>query len=175
MDEQGHAVTGSFNVARPKAFVSIEWLWAVLNSPITNAVAFCGSNNRHNQATTFRKMRVPNFSNDQFHRINSAVRNYLCFVRRDPDAILQPPINPQKARSLLLRVDCEVLKLYDLPRELEWQLLKFFDGWPREGVPFKFDRYFPEHFDDHITLAEYFAITAEAIALGCQIAVITNT
>ena len=106
-----------------------------------------------------REMRIPKCDGETLHRINTAVRNYIRFVKRDPDAILQRPINPQKARSLLLRVDCEVLKLYDLPRELEWQLLKFFDGWPREGVPFKFDRYFPEHFDDHITLAEYFAIT----------------
>ena len=51
--------------------------------------------------------------------------------------------------------------MYALPRELEWQLLNLFAGWPRKGVPFKFDRYFPEHFTDHITLADYLAITAD--------------
>lgn len=61
----------------------------------------------------------------------------------------------------MLRVDCEVLKLYDLPRELERQLLDYFAGWQREGVPFKFDRYFPAHFKDPISLADYLAITVD--------------
>ncbi len=161
MDEQGHALTGSFNVARSNGIVSSEWLWAVLNSPIANALAFCSSNNRHNQATTFRAMRIPDFDDAKMKRITSAARNYLTYVRRDPVAILQQPINSQQACTLLLRVDCEVLKLYNLPRELERQLLDYFAGWQREGVPFKFDRYFPEHFTDPISLSDYLAITAD--------------
>ena len=107
-----------------------------------------------------RQMPIPSVLTST-DAVVDAVRNYLSYVRRDPDAILQPPINQQKSRTLLLRVDCEVLKLYNLPRELERQLLDYFAGWQREGVPFKFDRYFPEHFTDPISLADYLAITED--------------
>ena len=39
----------------------------------------------------------------------------------------------------MLRVDAEVLRLYELPPKLERQLLDLFAGWPRLGVPFSFD------------------------------------
>ena len=130
-----------------------------MNSPLSNAFALDFSNERANDVGMFLELPIPNLTQAGIGRVALAARKYLDYVRRDSDAALLRPIDEKKACSLLLRVDCEVLKLYDLPRELEWQLLKFFDGWPREGVPFKFDRYFPEHFDDRITLAEYFAIT----------------
>ncbi|MCY2987062.1 MAG: N-6 DNA methylase [Planctomycetota bacterium] len=163
VDVSGHPLTRRFNTVRSlHSFrLALELIWSLCNSPIANAFAYSHSGKRHNDAGMFREMPVPGLEGDQGKAVVRAARDYLNYVRRDPAAILQRPISPQKARSLLLRVDCEVLKLYDLPRELEWQLLKFFDGWPREGVPFQFDRYFPEHFDDHITLAEYLAITDE--------------
>ncbi len=161
IDFDGHPVTRRFSVIRAKTEHSqpLELFWAICNSPIANAFMFAMSEQRDNDVGVIRELPIPQLTDEGVKRVVAATCKYLEYVRRDPDAVLQRPINPQKARSLLLRVDCEVLKLYDLPRELEWQLLKFFDGWPREGVPFKFDRYFPEHFDDHITLAEYFAIT----------------
>lgn len=161
LDVDGHAVTGSFNVARPTSSIPIEFLWAVLNSPIANALAFASSNNRHNQATVFRNMRVPNPTHSEVSRVVSTVENYLEFVRDDPKAVLRSPLDQNKARTLLLRVDCEVLNLYDLPKELERQLLDYFAGWQRQGVPFKFERYFPEHFTDPVSLADYLAITED--------------
>ncbi|MBC7821916.1 MAG: N-6 DNA methylase, partial [Planctomycetaceae bacterium] len=161
IDSVGHAVTSRFVVVRPKSLIEspLEFIWALCNSPFANSFAFVSSDKRKNDAGMFREMPVPHLTNNGVKQVVAAARKYLDYVRRDPDAILQRQPNPDKARTLLLRVDCEVLRMYDLPRELEWELLKSFDGWPREGVPFKFDRYFPEHFEGPITLSEYLAIT----------------
>jgi type I restriction-modification system DNA methylase subunit len=164
LDCDGHPVTSRFEVVRSKLTddaLPLEWLWALCNSPFANSFAFDSSNERANDVGIFQEMPVPRLNSDGVKRVVAAARKYLDYVRRDPAAILQRPVNPQKARALLLRVDCEVLRMYDLPRELEWQLLNFFAGWLREGVPFKFDRYFPEGFEDHLTLAEYLAITED--------------
>lgn len=163
LDRDGHAFTTNFVAIRPnnKAQPSMEYLWAIVNSPITNAFMFVSCGKRHNLTGQLNKLAVPLPEPSQRNAIAVAVRNYLAYVRRDPGAILQQPIIAQKACTLLLRVDCEVLKLYNLPRELERQLLDYFAGWQREGVPFKFDRYFPEHFTDPISLADYLAITAD--------------
>lgn len=163
LDEEGHSVTGRFNVVRPRIpkVVPEVFLWAICNSSFINAFAFSHAGKRHNDAGLFREMPLPVISDIGVKRVVAAAHAYLDYVRRDPDAIFQRQPNPEKARTLLLRVDCEVLRMYDLPRNLEWQLLKFFDGWTREGVPFKFDRYFPEHFEGPVTLAEYLAITED--------------
>lgn len=50
---------------------------------------------------------------------------------------------------------------HDLPSYIERQLLDYFAGWERGGVPFKQDRYFPEGFDEPISLADYLAITVD--------------
>jgi hypothetical protein len=53
------------------------------------------------------------------------------------------------------------MRLYDLPEEIERQLLDYFAGWERAGVPFKQDRYLPKGFDEAISLADYLAITTD--------------
>ncbi len=58
-------------------------------------------------------------------------------------------------------MDAEVLKLYALPVELERKLLDYFTGCKRVGVPFTQDRYFPPHFNEDLSLADYLAITAD--------------
>jgi hypothetical protein len=163
MDSIGRPVTTRFLVVRPLAprEISPDLFWALFNSPVGNAFAFVHSSKRDNLSGVLGDLPVPELSTTDVQQVVAAAREYLNYVRRDPDAVLQTPIDPQKARELLLRVDREVLRLYALPRELEWQLLNLFAGWPRRGVPFKFDRYFPEHLTDHITLAEYLAVTAD--------------
>ena len=64
-----------------------------------------------------------------------------------------------EVRKQLLQIDAEILRLYDLPPRLERQLLDFFKGEDRAGVPVKFSRYYPEDFRPSIPLHMY--ISAE--------------
>jgi hypothetical protein len=158
IDAEGHPVAGRFNVVRPRTGEPVEFLWALLNSPIANAFAFTHSGNRHNDAGMMRQMPVPATDDASIQRVCEAARNYLDYVS-PKDAYLHPAVNPETVRELVLRMDNAVLRLYLLPRELEWELLSLFAGWSRGGLPFRFDRYFPEHFTDRISLADHLAIT----------------
>jgi hypothetical protein len=67
----------------------------------------------------------------------------------------------ENLRALHWRVDAEVLKLYALPAGLERELLDFFDGVPRVGVPFEQRGYIPLDFRETQRLDEYLRITDE--------------
>lgn len=64
----------------------------------------------------------------------------------------EPALQP---RSLLLAIDAEILRLYQLPPKLEKELLDYFAGWPRPGVPFEFDRYYSPGFESYVPLHVY--------------------
>ena len=64
-------------------------------------------------------------------------------------------------RDLHWRIDAEVLRLYELPPALERDLLDYFTGWRRADVPFNQERYFPEGFDEPISLSDLIAITTD--------------
>jgi len=162
IDPAGHPVTGRFNVVRPleRKRTPLEFLWAICNSPIANAYAYSHSGKRHNDSGMMRQLPVPQLAESAIASVVDAASRYIEYVRVD-DQELQSPINPDRARELLLRMDEAVLQLYDFPLELEQQLLRSFDGWSREGLPFSFDSYFPQAFADSIRLTDYLAITAD--------------
>jgi len=64
-------------------------------------------------------------------------------------------------RALHWRVDAEVLKLYSLPPALERELLDFFDGARRVGVPFEQTQYIPLEFREVQRLDDFLCITDE--------------
>jgi N-6 DNA Methylase len=160
IDFEGHPVTGRFNVVRPRGSQPLELLWALCNSPVANAYAFGHSGKRHNDAGMIRAMPIPELNGKAAIAVTEAAHRYLDYVRPGAE-VLQRPTDERIAKELLLRVDNEVLRLYSLPRELEWQVLNYFAGWARGGVPFSFERYFPGHFADQISLADYLAITSD--------------
>lgn len=162
IDAVGRPLTGRFNIVRPldAKRTPLEFLWAICNSPIANAYAFSHAGKRHNDAGMLRQIPVPQLTASAVNAVADATSQYLGYVRAYAEQLLAPE-NPDRACELLLRVDREVLRLYSLPRDLEHQLLRSFDDWPRKGLPFSFDRYFPKGFDEPITLAEFLSITAD--------------
>ena len=153
MDQQGHAVTSRFITVR-SVEAPLEFLWALLNSPVANAYAFCHSTQRQTTAGVLRKMPIPPVSNTDMNRIAKLANKFRREATRQSLISGEFGGNP-KAKKHLLALDAEILRLYDLSPKLERELLDFFAGHERKGLGFAFDRYFPEDFEPYIHLHEY--------------------
>ena len=154
IDREGHAFTNNYNTVRPKeTSVSLDALWAIVNSPLANAFAFDHATGRHNLPGTFARLPLPEMSTRSKAELSRLVRQYHSAAER----CVRKPSNKQSAqtRMALLEIDACILEGYGLPPRLERDLLNIFFGKERVGVPFKFDKYFPEDFEPWIPLHEY--------------------
>lgn len=155
IDRKGHPFTGNFLVVRPKKKEwSLEVLWAIINSPLANAYAYCHSLERHNQTSMMRSIPIPNCDSRSLGQLDYLVKDYFALFASQGE-ILQPEVDPKEAERRMLAIDAEVMRLYDLPPKLEWQVLNLFAGYQRKGVDFNFKRYYPEGFESWIPLHEY--------------------
>ncbi len=146
IDCVGRPVSSNFVVVRPRqSGKSLLRFWAILNSPIANAYAYCHLSKRHNIVGDIRQIPVP--SRDSFDAVEKGAEAYLKAVADSAEATV--------LRNLLLQVDVEVLKLYSLPLELERALLDLFSGYDRVGVPFQQSRYLPQELERPIRLADF--------------------
>lgn len=146
IDHRGHAVTSRFIVARPRSTaVSLETLWAILNSPLANAYAFSHLGKRDNIVGDIRKIPLPGVTS--FESIHRTARVYLDSASSGAE--------PRRLRELLLDVDCEVLKAYLLPVSLENSLLSIFHGRERVGVPFEQCEYMPDELSGSLRLSDF--------------------
>lgn len=155
IDEKGRATANCCMVIEP---TSNDWdcavLWAVLNSPLSNAFVFCHSMEKHSLESTIRQIRVPNYHEEAFDRIRQLVNTYFA-SDRDEDQMFRAEPDKQRLRRHLLSIDAEVMRLYDLPPKMEKRILDLFRGSQRKGVDFKFDGYYPDGFESAIPLHEY--------------------
>jgi hypothetical protein len=167
IDREGKPAKSRFTLLRPDAaVVSLTALWALMNSPVANAWAYTHSTKRNILTGTVRRLPVPELGTLNFEAVERAANDYFSavsdyeqpFPLRGDDAREK---ELESLRTLHWRMDAAVLRLYALPVELEHELLSFFAGWERAGVPFKQDRYFPEGFDEAISLTDFLAITAD--------------
>jgi len=150
IDHKGRPVASAFLTARPHA-CSLECLWALLNSPVANAYAFCHLGKRHNIVGDMRRIPMPRRA--ALDEIQTAAREYLdaAAARTDPDEIYR----------LMQRVDAAVLRQYALPVDLERALLSLFTGWDRVGVPFKQAWYFPPELSHPMSLSDFVAYESD--------------
>lgn len=147
IDKFGHPVTSRFIPVRSAgSLYSVEVVWALLNSPIANAYSFSHLPKRDNIVGDIRRIPIPKVSS--FERVQAATSDYL-------EAAGSPGVGPASLQKLLLRVDCEVLKLYALPPELEQSLLGLFTDWERVGVPFRQARYLPKELEGRVRFSEF--------------------
>lgn len=155
IDPEGRPVTSRFLTVRPRSEEHSLWfLWALCNSPVANAFVYTHATKRDVQVGTFRRMPVPRVTRSQAERIEEAARTYFREME-GPSKELLAVLDEELAKRLLLHIDAEVLRLYGLPPRLERQLLDLFEGQPREGVPFRFDAYFPRNFEPCFPLHVY--------------------
>jgi len=159
LDQQGHPVTSRFLVVRPlERRCTIEFLWALLNSPLANAYSYAFSGKRDILAGLMRRLPLPRMEDVDMGHLTAAVRTYFKAAKHllsgNADVAQQ-----NRLRHLHWRIDAEVLRLYDLPAEFEHQVLMLFSDEVRRGVPFTQRGYLPKGFSDLLSLTDLLAIT----------------
>ncbi|MCF7853188.1 MAG: SAM-dependent methyltransferase [Candidatus Pacebacteria bacterium] len=155
IDREGHAVTSRFLVFRPTdKRIPLDFIWALLNSPVGNAFAYCHLGKRDNLSGTMLNMPVPRITEEAMAAVTWKVCEYFEAAAGRANS-LRAESEPKQLQDLLLRIDAEILRLYNLPPRLERQVLDLFRGHERVGVPFVFTEYFPPDFGPFIPLHEY--------------------
>jgi N-6 DNA Methylase len=138
IDEQGLVCIHNFHSIWPKGSVPLEVLAALLNSPITNAFLSVHRTSRHNQIRILQQVPIPNFTQSQLRLIVSLVREYMAIReqwRHQPD---NSRYLESSARGIMRQIDAELLRAYNLPIELERELVNYFAGYKRPGpIPLK--------------------------------------
>jgi hypothetical protein len=153
LDEKGLAITSRFVAVRPtNPKVTTLYLWAILNSPVANAFAFCHSSGKRDILVgTMRKMPVPRWSPTQATRIEQAAMRYRKLAM-SPGQLFEDAATPEGINQALSEMDAAVLRAYDLPPRLERQLLDLFTGVERKGVGCTFTGYYPAGFSSYLPL-----------------------
>jgi type I restriction-modification system DNA methylase subunit len=154
IDLNGCPVSKNLLVIDPnnKNLGSLFFIWALINSPFTNAYMYCHCMKKNNLEGVLRNMPVP-FDSQELSRLEEIVKEYFSLSERQGQFMSGNEDElKRKKKKCLLKIDAEVLRLYDLPPRLEKQLLDFFAGHRRKGVDFDFDRYYPENFGSYIPL-----------------------
>lgn len=144
IDPIGRPVASRFIAVRPRVH-SLRTLWALFNSPIANAYAFCHLGKRDNLVGEMRKIPMP--LDASFDEIDDAVETYFEATAGDRE--------PSELQQLMAKVDAAVLRQYDLPLATEQALLSLFTDWERGGVPFTQTRFLPEELEGRVGYANF--------------------
>ncbi len=160
LDERGLALTSNFIAVRPtQREMNTLYLWAILNSPIANAFAYCHLGKRHNIVGTMRKMPVPRWSPEHSARIEQAAMRYRTLAT-STGPLYEAEATSECIRRALLQMDAAILQAYNLPPRLERHLLDRFAGVERKGVGCDFNGYYPPGFTScfplHLLLSDSF-------------------
>ena len=131
VDKAGLLIRRRFFAVWPMAAqLSVEFLAALLNSPIAQAFAYTHSSGRDIPKRVYASIPLPYDHGHAISLISDLVDAYLHSIKR----------SAEKAKEILFKIDGAILRLYDLPVRLERQLLDLFSGH-RRPVPFDFTGY----------------------------------
>lgn len=132
----------------------LEAVEAILNGPLTNAYLTERASNQHFTNELLKLLPVP--KRHGLGRIVEAVKRYQAARATIGEQALQAADADETLNGLLIEIDAEVLRAYDLPPRLERRLLEFFRGHERERrVSHLFGGWLPEDFTAYIPLHEY--------------------
>jgi len=157
IDREGMPATKRYISIRPepKSNISLEIIWAIINSPFANTYMYDYCMERDNLEGTLQNMPVP-FASQELSRLEKLVEEYFELSEKQKQFMSDDESKLKiEKKKCLLKIDAEVLRLYNLPPRLEKQLLDFFAGYQRKGVDFDFDRYYPENFDAYVPLRTF--------------------
>ena len=151
IDPVGRPASSSFILVRPRSEdMPLEFLWALLNSPVANAYVSTHFGKRDILVEPFRQLPIPAYDSGKAAGVVRLVREYFSAARDAGTKSAQA-----RAKLALLRVDAAVLRLYALRPRVERELLDTFSGPRRPGVPFDQTEYFPPEFKPCLPLSDY--------------------
>jgi len=131
----------------------LEALEAILNGPLANAFLTERASNQHFTNELLKLLPMPKRALD---RVLEAVRRYRAACAAARAEALKRAGSDDVLNRLLVEVDAEVLRAYDLPPRLERRLLEFFRGHEHERrVDHPFRGWLPEDFTAYMPLHEY--------------------
>lgn len=147
------ASQGFFGVWPTTDELPLEALEAILNGPLANAFVTERASNQHLTNELLRQLPIPK---RPLGRVVEAVKRYRALRKAVHAQALTPAGSDEHLNRLLIDVDAEVLRAYDLPPRLERRLLEFFRGHDqgrRTDTPFR--GWLPEEFTAYMPLHEY--------------------
>jgi type I restriction-modification system DNA methylase subunit len=147
------ASQGFFGIWPTSADLPLEALEAILNGPVVNAFLTERASNQHFTNELMKLLPMPKQS---LGRVVEAVKRYQAACDAARVEALKPAGSDDLLNRLLIEIDAEVLRAYDLPPRLERRLLEFFRGHEDERrVGFPFRGWLPEDFTAYMPLHEY--------------------
>ena len=131
----------------------LEALEAVLNGPLTNAFLTERATNQHFTNKLLKLLPMPKRS---LGRVVETVKRYRAAREAASAEALRSAESDDLLNRLLVEIDAEVLRAYDLPPRIERRLLEFFRGHEHERrVDPPFRGWLPEDFTAYMPLHEY--------------------
>ncbi|MBB4102948.1 N-6 DNA methylase [Allorhizobium borbori] len=131
-----------------------EALEAILNGPLTNAFVAERASNQHFTNELLKRLPVPKTTD--YRAIVDAVHTYKSERNVADQAGLVSIATLDHLASLLIDIDAQVLKAYDLPPRIERRLLEYFRGHESERrTGHGFGGWLPENFKAFVPLHEY--------------------
>lgn len=154
-DESGLVASqGFFGIWSLDERLPNEAIEAILNGPLTNAFLTERASNQHFTNALLKRLPVPKQSD--LGAVVAAGRRYKNAKKEARGHALKQAETDMVLNRLLLEIDAEVLKAYNMPPKLERRLLEFFRGREHERrVSPAFDGWIAEDFTAFIPLHEY--------------------
>lgn len=143
-DHSGCAFQSNFLSIRNSEGLPLEFIWALLASPIANLFVYSHTLKRNIVPRILRRFPTPNSSVRDIQRVTGLVNEYISLANREQRNMFNlEGFTPRDLTKLLLSIDAEVLRLYSLPAKAERLLLEQFRGEQRPGIPAPFTEYYP--------------------------------
>lgn len=147
------ASQGFFGIWPTTDELPLEALAALLNGPLANAFVTERASNQHFTNDLVKQIPIPK---RPMNRVVEVVKRFQAAREMADDQALKPLGSDEYLNRLLIDIDAEVLRAYDLPPRLERRLLEFFRGYERERrVEPPFSGWLPEEFTAYMPLHEY--------------------
>jgi hypothetical protein len=133
IDEQGLVCYQRFHGIWSKGELPLEVIAALLNSPIANAFLGTHRTSRDNKIETIRQIPIPKLNGAQRQRFGSLVREYISYREQWRSKPEEAVYFEGRCLGIMRQLEAELLAAYDLPPDLERELLRYFDGYKRPG------------------------------------------